>query len=109
MMQLARGKFGLVEFGEHAPALLVESPPRSGDAHASRGTVEKPLLELQHILAGGGAREAETLGGAREAAGLNDGRKNASVFTAVNTGTKDCQWTIDNLFSANPDQIERSR
>ena len=60
------GAFGVLELGENAPALLIEGAAGFGDADPPRGAVEKPraepLLELQHMLAGRGARQAEPLG-----------------------------------------------
>jgi hypothetical protein len=60
VVQFARRAFGLVELGENAPALFVESAAGIGGAHPPRGAVEepraKPFLELQHMLAGRGAR-----------------------------------------------------
>ncbi len=66
VVKFAGRPLGFLEIGENAPALLIEGPAGFGDADPPRGAVEKPgaepLLELLHVLAGGGARQAEPLG-----------------------------------------------
>ncbi len=100
VVQLARRAFGLVELGENAPALFVKPPPGFGGADAPRGAVEEaraePFLELQHMLAGRRARQAEPLGGRGEPAGFDDGRKNPCVFKAIHRNAEivNQSWTI---------------
>ena len=61
--------FGFVELGKDAPALFVECAAGGGDADAPRGAVKQAraeaLLELEHMFAGRGARQAERVRGAR--------------------------------------------
>ena len=101
-MQRARGPLGFVEIGEDAPALFVEGAAGGSDADAPRGAVKQAraetLLELEHVFAGGGARQTKLVRGAREAAGINDGGKNSCVFKAIHLRDLDCQLLFDNLF-----------
>ena len=62
----------------------------------------KPFLELQHMLAGCSARQAEPFGRRGEPASFDHGRKNPCVFKAIHRKPVDCQPIVDNLFRAAP-------
>ena len=87
VVKFARRSLGVLQFGENAPALLIERSPGFGDADAACGAIEEPcakaFFELQHMLAGRGARQAEPLRRRRKPAGLDHGGKNPSVLKTI--------------------------
>ncbi len=66
VVEFAGGSFGVVKLGKNATALLIKGAPGIGNADPACGAIEKTcaetFLELPHMLAGCGAREAKPLG-----------------------------------------------